>query len=878
MKKLAVGILAHVDAGKTTLSESILYLSGTIRNAGRVDNGDTFLDTDEMERARGITIFSKQAGFEWKDAKITLLDTPGHVDFSAEMERTLSVIDYAVLLISAADGVQGHTRTLWRLLKKYEKPVFIFVNKMDISGVEKQAVLENIRTQLSDRCFDFSVFEYAGQKDGRKQDEVLESIAVCDEELMEQYLETGELDETRLRQAIKSRKLYPCYFGSALKMEGVSQFLDGFVRYADSPKYEDEFGAKIYKISRDENNNRLTHLKVTGGTLRVKDYLEKYDEKVNQIRSYSGNRFVSVQEAAAGEICVVTGLTKSHAGEGIGAEEKEELPLLEPVMTYRLITDENANDAEVFRTIQELEDEMPELSIEWDEKNECIQIKIMGEVQIEILKNILKERYGYEVQFGTGAIVYKETIRNEVEGVGHFEPLKHYAEVHLLLKPGESGSGIQISSICSEDELAKNWQRLILSHIEEKTHLGVLTGYPITDIQIVLAGGKSHKKHTEGGDFRQATYRAIRQGLMQAESVLLEPYFDFVLTIPLGMVGRAMTDLENMGAHFGMPHNEGDMAELSGDAPVAAMQNYAMEVHAYSKGMGRLSCSFKGYFECHNAEAVVEAIGYDAESDIENTSDSVFCAHGAGYVVPWYEVPEHMHVESKLVMETGCGQAQGRESILENQSAALRRSEKAGQSSDDRNGYEKDKELEEIFIRTFGSKHATTEKERTRLLKKTGADHSDKPYVYKPQKRKEQYLLVDGYNIIFAWEELKALAGVNMDAARDKLLDILSNYQGYRDIQLMVVFDAYKVKGFPGEKNAYQNLWVVFTREAETADQYIEKFAHNNSKKYDVTVATSDGLEQIIITGEGCRLLSARELKGEIDRVNEHIRGTYLSE
>lgn len=865
MRKIVVGIFAHVDAGKTTLSENMLYLSGAIRNAGRVDNGNTSLDTYEMERQRGITIFSKQAEVKWNDLRITLLDTPGHVDFSAEMERTLSVIDYAVLLVSAPDSVQPHTETLWKLLKRYGKPVFIFVNKMDRSVADKNAIMKELKEKLSDACIDFTSLDK----------EILENISMCDENMMEYFLENDSVTDEMISEAVKKRKMFPCYFGSALKMEGIEAFLDGVVRYTQEEVYGKEFGARVYKISRDTANNRLTHMKITGGTLRVKDYIEKYDEKINQIRIYSGSRYISVNEVSAGDVCVVTGLSKSGAGEGIGAEEQTEARLLEPVMTYRLIIDDEVNDSEVFKRIREIEEEMPELTAQWDERNSHIQIKIMGEVQIEVLKNLIKDRFDLNVSFGTGNIVYKETIQNVVEGVGHFEPLKHYAEVHLILKPGERGSGIQVYSECSEDELAKNWQRLILTHIEEKMHIGVLTGSWITDIQIILAGGRAHNKHTEGGDFRQAAYRAVRQGLMQAESVLLEPYYDFKLRVPTQMLGRAMTDLERMGANFGVPENSGGMAEISGDAPVSSLQNYAMEVNAYTKGNGRLSCSFKGYYECQNADEVIDRIGYDVYSDMENTPDSVFCAHGAGYVVPWHEVKDYMHVESKLP-DKECKDDENVHKGMRN----ILRAEHTVKKEDKRSGYEKDRELEEIFLRTFGSKSAETKKDRTKLLNKTAKTpgyRSDKPYVYRPRKRQEQYLLVDGYNIIFAWEELRELASVNMDGARDRLLDILSNYQGYKNINVMAVFDAYKIKGFTGEMSMYNNVCVVFTKEAETADQYIEKFAHNNSRKYDVTVATSDGLEQIIITGEGCRLLSARELKTEIDMVNEHIRDTYLS-
>lgn len=891
MKNIVAGIFAHVDAGKTTLSESMLYKSGAIRNAGRVDNGSTFLDTYALEKQRGITIFSKQAKLVWHDVDITLLDTPGHVDFSAEMERTLSVIDYAILLISGSEGVQGHTETLWKLFKRYNKPIFIFVNKMDMNGTDKTQIMHNITNKLSDACIDFSKTD-SEESDmqntkGENSDAtnlMMESIAMCDEKMMETYLEKGYVEEQQIAKAILDRKIFPCFFGSALKMTGIEEFMNGIDRYAIAPKYGEELSAIVYKISRDTAGNRLTHLKVTGGTLHVKEYLEKYDEKINQIRIYSGEKFGVTAEIAAGEICALTGLDKSRAGDIIG-KGISELPVLEPVMTYNLILEEGTNASDLYKKILILEEELPELNVEW---HDGIQIKVMGEVQTEIIKNIVKERFNTDIEFGTGRIVYKETIRNIVEGVGHFEPLRHYAEVQLRLEPGERGSGITISSECSEDVLAKNWQRLIFTHLEEKQYVGVMTGSFITDIHIILTGGRAHNKHTEGGDFRQATYRAVRQGLMQADVQLLEPYYDFELRIPFDMVGRAMTDLEKMSAHIEIPENNGVEAVIIGYCPVQSMQEYALTVKTYTKGRGELTCRFKGYFECHNQEEVAESIGYIAEADVANTADSVFCAHGAGYIVPWYEAPEHMHVPSNLhgrAEENDSGERNtagyslgsfARESVP----ADGRRKMAAGTESsrrdmeDNRDGYEKDRELEEIFNRTFGTKNTDNKKKHAMFRKHRGKvyDATDKPYIYKPKKHEDRYLLVDGYNIIFAWEELKELAEDNLDAARDRLLDIMSNYQGYMKINTMVVFDAYKVKGFKGEMTKYNNLIVVFTREAETADQYIEKFAHANGKKYDVTVATSDGLEQIIITGQGCNLLSARELKLEIDKVNEKIR------
>ncbi len=882
MKKIVAGILAHVDAGKTTLSEQLLYKSGAIRTAGRVDNGDTFLDTYHLERERGITIFSKQAIIRYGDMSMTLLDTPGHVDFSAEMERTLSVLDYAILLVSAPEGIQAHTKTLWRLLVRYHIPVFIFVNKMDMSTSDRDKVLHGLKESLSENCIDFSGMHIldensvecdlsqpyqAALKKIFFPDDVADEIALCDEKIMSEYLLSGEVTTEAVQAAIADRKIFPCFYGSALKQEGITQFLNAFTFLTVQKNDRGKFGAVVYKISRDEKNNRLTHMKITGGKLAVRSSIPEYEGKVNQIRLYSGSRFETVQEAEAGEVCAVTGFVNSKAGEVLGEGSGKQVPLFEPLMTYRLIFQENVNLSEAFDKVSALCEELPELHVEYEEETGSISMKIMGEVQLEILKTILKERFGYEVELGAGHIVYKETINNSVYGVGHFEPLRHYAEVHVLLEPGERGSGVVVTSEMREEELAKNWQKLIIANLEEKVHLGVLTGSPVTDIKITLKAGKAHLKHTEGGDFRQAALRAVRQGLMQAEQVLLEPYYDFELTIPTEMTGRTMTDLQQMKAHFQMPDNVALNTIIKGYAPVSLMQDYTMKLRSYTRGQGKLLCTFRGYEPCHNPEEVIEKIHYDVNGDVENTPDSVFCAHGAGYIVPWYEAAQHMHIERKDNKQ----EAENDEQLMERIKARALNS-----VEDKRSGYEKDKELEEIFLRTFGSKNQNTDKKKVKIFQSTSAGKS-KPYGYKPALKKEKYLLVDGYNVIHAWSELSSLADSNMASARDKLLDILSNYQGYVRVNLIVVFDAYKVKGFEGEQSRYHNIHVVYTKEAETADAYIERFAHEHGKKYDITVATSDGLEQIIIIGQGCHLMSAREFEREIVRVNELIRENLMN-
>lgn len=857
MRKLAVGILAHVDAGKTTLSESLLYESGMIKQLGRVDNQNAFLDTEELERARGITIFSKQAIMECGDMLITLLDTPGHVDFSAEMERTLWVMDYAVLVISGADGVQGHTLTLWRLLERYRIPTFLFVNKMDQIGTDKIGLLDNIHKHFGEGCIDFS---------GLSNEELSEQIAVCDEKLLERYLEGESVSEADIVRLIAERKVFPCYFGSALKLEGVDQFLSEMLRYMKTPDETKEFGAKVFKIARDVQGNRLTYMKITGGELKVKDIVKGcnaeglYEEKVNQIRIYSGDKYQMEQIATVGTVCAVTGLTKTYPGEGLGVEIASELPVLEPVLTYSVELPEEVDAALMLPLLKQLEEEQPELHILWQEATKEIQIKLMGEVQIDVLKKRIADRFDVVVGFGVGNIVYKETIANVVEGVGHFEPLRHYAETHLLLEPGESGSGMQYMMDCSEDVLDKNWQRLILTHLEEREHVGVLTGSALTDMRISVVAGRAHTKHTEGGDFRQATYRAVRQGLMQAESVLLEPYYSFRIVVPQDLVGRTMTDINQMCGEFEGPVIEGNQAVLEGTVPVATMRDYQVTLNSYTKGRGTMFCTLKGYGPCHNPEEVMEQIGYNPEQDTDNPSASVFCSHGAGFIVPWYQVKDYMHVESVLL------DSETEEKYDEDMSELAKR--KAGLVD-----YTIDEEqIEAIINRTS---HAN-EKASKHYYKKR-APRMDITYKGQPGPRfKDKYLIVDGYNIVHAWDELKSLVEDNPEGARMKLMDVLSNYQGFVKCEVIVVFDAYLVKGNLGEMFDYQNIHVVYTKEAETADAYIEKLTHKISRDYHVTVATSDGLVQLITRGQNCRIMSAKELQMEIERVNNEIR-EYLN-
>ena len=860
---ICVGLLAHVDAGKTTLSEGMLYQSGQLKKLGRVDHKDAFLDTEEQERQRGITIFSKQAVFQMGDRPVTLLDTPGHVDFSSEMERVLSVLDYAVLVISGTDGVQSHTRTLWRLLSRYHIPTFLFINKMDLPGTHRQSLMEQLRRQLDGGCVDFDPH--------RPPEELWEEAALCDEDTMAAYLEEGRLEPEDLSSLIAQRKLFPCYFGSALRLQGVTELLEGLERYATPRTYGQEFAARVYKIGRDPQGARLTYLKVTGGTLRVKALLsgkgrageEPWEEKVDQIRIYSGARYQAVDQAPAGTVCAVTGLSRTWAGEGLGAEAGSTLPVLEPVLTYQVILPPDKDPHTALSQLRQLEEEDPQLHLVWNEQLRQIHIQLMGQVQLEILQKVIAQRFSMEVSFGQGNIVYKETIANKVEGVGHYEPLRHYAEVHLILEPGERGSGLVFDVQCPEEVLERSWQRLVLSHLEEKTHLGVLTGSPITDMKITLVGGRAHEKHTEGGDFRQATYRAVRQGLMQAESVLLEPWYDLRLELPPTAVGRAMADIQRMGGVVSPPESQGEEAVLTGRAPVSALGDYAAQVTAYTKGQGRLSLSLGGYAPCHDQQQVVEQMGYDPQRDLENSPDSVFCAHGAGFAVKWDQVPEYMHLPSFLEKK--------REETVEAIPAAPAVSRYTG-------SLEEDKELMAIYERTYGPIRRRDFESRAKKPPEKPAQQpeEEKPTVRQTLSgpglaRREEYLLVDGYNIIFAWDELKTIAQKSMDTARQILMDILSNYQGYRGNHVILVFDAYKVPGNLGSVSRYHNIHVVYTKEAETADSYIEKTTYSIARHHKVQVATSDNLEQVIILGHGALRISAAELRAQVGQVKQQI-------
>ena len=871
MKNIVMGILAHVDAGKTTLSESMLYLSGTVRKLGRVDHKDAFLDTYALERDRGITIFSKQAVFSLGNKKVTLLDTPGHVDFSAEMERTLQVLDYAVLVISGADGVQGHTETLWKLLKFYEIPTFIFINKMDQQGTDKEALLLELKERLDESCICFE--ESKGSTTGELRAETLEELAMTDEKILDYFMENESIRKEDICRLIKERKVFPCYFGSALKLEGVQELLFGFEQYMESYTGTEEFGAKVFKISRDDKGERLTFLKVTGGKLIVKMPINK-EEKVNQIRIYSGAKYETVNEVEAGGVCAVTGLVSSHIGQGFGVEKGTAAPFLEPVLTYQMILPDGVDTTKVLRELKQLEEEEPLLNIVWNPTLEEIHVQLMGEVQTEILKTMIAQRFHLDVEFGTGKIVYKETIKKPVIGVGHYEPLRHYAEVHLKMEPIEAGSGLVFDTDCSEDVLDRNWQRLILTHLQEREHPGVLTGSPVTDMKITLVAGRAHLKHTEGGDFRQATYRAVRQGLKSAESVLLEPWYSFVLEVPSEQVGRAMSDIGQMSGSFEGPEAEDKqgLVRLTGTAPASNMRDYQKDVWAYTKGRGRITFTLKGYEPCHNAEEVIEQIGYDSERDIENPTGSVFCAHGAGFLVKWDEVPEYMHIKEDFLLEKADEESEEIQKMEGN--IHLGKKSNSGGSyagGSYSSGYGDDPELLAIMEREFGAK----QKERDRYSgyrRQTASVPVSRTTVIKDTEPKKEYLLVDGYNIIFAWEELNELAKASIDAARNKLMDILSNYQGFTGCTLILVFDAYKVKGSQGEVQKYHNIYVVYTKEAETADQYIEKTTHEIGRKYKVTVATSDALEQVIVMGQGAYRVSARDFYEEVERTEKQIR------
>lgn len=882
MKQLTLGILAHVDAGKTTLSEALLFTAGAIRKAGRVDKKDAFLDNYELERERGITIFSKQAVFSYEDLRITLLDTPGHVDFSTEMERTLQVLDAAVLLISAADGVQSHTRTLWKLLESYQVPVFLFVNKMDQPGADQEKILAGIQNQLSGNCVDFTLLVGAAATESKgaaleaDMQEAMEAVAICDEELLNSFLTDGRISQEQLREKIAERKVFPCLFGSALRLQGIEALLSAIEAYAPEKTYPGAFGARVFKVTRDSQGSRLTHMKITGGTLKAKMELtcaEDKTEKVNQIRIYSGERFEAVNEAAAGSVCAVTGLLGTMAGQGLGMEKNLESPFLTPVLSYCLLLPEGTDPMAVMPKLKELEEEDPALSFTWEEELKEIHVHVMGEVQMEILKVLIRKRFGLEIAFGKGRIVYKETIADTVEGVGHFEPLRHYAEVHLLLEPGEPGSGLQFETDCSEDILARNWQRLILTHLEEKQHRGVLTGSAITDMKITLVSGRAHQKHTEGGDFRKATYRAVRQGLMEAMSVLLEPYYEFRLEIPEEMTGRVMTDMEKLFADFTLTERAEGRCVLTGCAPVETMRDYQKEVYAYTRGQGSLTVRLKGYMPCHNADEVIEERHYDPEADLRNPAGSVFCSHGAGFVVPWNQVKEYMHVESCFAGDRKAIEESAFQEELEKRKEAARKREENRSASGGEYFLGTD-EIDAILQQATGAgRGLEKKKEGWQRQSRSTETRQATTRVYQGQPKKEEYLLVDGYNVIFAWEELSALSKVTLDGARGRLLDILCDYQAMKGCRLIVVFDAYRLKGHPEEAYAYHNIYVVYTKEAETADRYIERFAHDNSKKYQITVATSDGLEQIIIRGEGCRLLSSRDLQADVERQKEQTRG-----
>ena len=866
-KRLVLGILAHVDAGKTTLSERILYTSGRIQKLGRVDKGDAYLDTDQMEKERGITIFSKMASFQLQDIAVTLLDTPGHVDFSAEMEKTLSVMDYAILVVNGADGVQGHTETLWRLLERYHVPCFVFVNKMDQPGTEKSALMADLEKHFGMRLVDFSEAGRYAMSDALK-----ENIAMCDEHCMERYLETGVLEPKDVRNMILDRKLFPVFFGSALKGDGVEALLQGMYQLIEIPLYPTSFGARVFKIGRDAQGHRLSYMKITGGELKVRTELLP-GEKVPELRFYSGVKYTTADMAEAGSVVAIPDLPGLKTGDSLGCEPAGRDPSLRPVLDYQLVS-EDVDALELYRKLQSLADEFPELHIRWDSTQKEIHIHLMGEVQTEILKRMVKERYGIEIGFSAGRILYQETIAGPVEGVGHFEPLRHYAEVHLLLEPLPRGSGLQFRTDCSTDALAINWQRLVLTHLKEREHIGVLTGSPVTDLRFTLVAGRASNKHTEGGDFREATYRAVRQGLRKAENILLEPYYAFTLEIPTDYVGRAMTDLSNMNAHFGSPEMKGEQAVLEGTAPVVRMRNYHQEVMVYTKGLGSLTLRFSGYDRCHNPEEVILARGYDPDQDILNPCSSVFCAHGTGFIVPFDEVESYMHVESPLALD---GPVEKRD--FEADALRLERMHEGKKDEGYRSGghYIADQELEDIFVRTYGpiknrAKDMNIASARTIRAREKEANLAENRRVKKPLVKKKNYLLVDGYNIVFAWEELKTLAAVNLDAARGKLLDILSNYAGYTGVELIVVFDAYRVAGHVVEQTKYHNIYVVFTREAMTADEYIEEETHELSKQYNVTVATSDKVVQVITWGSGAVLWSAQDLLREVQRCEGEIR------
>lgn len=830
MKKIVLGILAHVDAGKTTLTESMLYLSKTIRHLGRVDHGDAFLDYNSQERDRGITIFSKQAIFNWNDCQITLIDTPGHVDFSTEMERTLQVLDYAILVISGIDGIQNHSETIWKLLKHYHVPTFIFINKMDSIYANKDKLLNDLKGQFDENCFDFENLD----------ENFYETIALNNEKLLDYYLEHQTLTKEMIIDEIYQRNLFPCFFGSALKIEGIDTFLNEFTNYVKEKKFPKQFQARVFKITHDKQGNKLTHLKITGGSLKVKEQVG--NEKVDQIRIYSGDKYQLVNEVYAGDICAIKGFKNFEISQGLGNESTINTPILSPYMDYRIILPENCNQHEALEKLLLLSKEDPQLHINYNNQSKEIHVELMGEIQVEILKNIISERFNLDVEFDHGNIIYKETILEPVEGVGHFEPLRHYAEVHLLLEPGKPGSGLEFAVDCKENVLATSYQRLVLSHLKEKEHIGVLTGSLITDMKITLISGRAHLKHTEGGDFREATYRALRQGLKATKSILLEPYFKFTLEIPVEYLSRAIYDIETMNGTFKLSKEQDEMAYLTGKAPVSKMQNYQSEVISYTKGKGRITLQIDGYYPCTNQEEIISKINYNSESDLENPTGSVFCSHGAGFNVKWDEVENYMHIPYQFKPKN--------ENIE-------KKIEKTTYSNED-------EELENIFIRTYGpiKQHQTTT-----LTKKI---ISNTTYKYMPE-----CLLVDGYNIIHSWPELKELAKDNLDAARTRLIDIMCNYQGYKKCILILVFDAYKVKNNLGSSYKYHNIYIVYTKEAQTADMYIERTTHELASKYNITVATSDALEQLIVLGQGGKRISSRELRLEVEKLDKEKLEEY---
>ncbi len=860
MKHITAGILAHVDAGKTTLSEALLFHSGSLKKLGRVDHGNAFLDTDVQERERGITIFSKQAEVATPSLHLTLLDTPGHADFSAEMERTLQVLDLAILVISGTDGIQGHTETLWELLRRYRIPVFLFINKMDLDGTDREAILAELRRRLDENCVDFTQQE---------DPDFPEQLALCSEAMMNACLEEGTIPLPLVQEAICSRQLFPCWFGSALKLEGVEDFLHGLEQLTRQPDYPAAFGARVFKISRDAQGNRLTWLKVTGGSLQVRALLTNagtqdrngrpvpeeaaWREKADQLRLYSGAKFRTLDRAEAGTVCAVTGLTQTWPGQGLGAESASLTPALEPVLHYRVLLPQGVDAIVALKRLKELEEEDPQLHLVWNEQHRSVSLQLMGQVQLEILKRLIADRFGWKVGFSAGTILYKETLSAPVEGVGHYEPLRHYAEVHLLMEPLERGSGLVFDTVCSTDRLELNWQRLILTHLEEKVHRGVLTGSPITDMKLTLVAGRAHLKHTEGGDFRQATYRAVRQGLMKAQSILLEPWYAFRLELPQENLGRAMADIQQRFGTFQPPEQNGTTATLVGTAPVATMQDYFAEVTAYTRGRGRLTCKLRGYDTCHNTQEVLDRIGYLPEADLENTPDSVFCSHGAGTLVPWDQVEEYMHLEAYDL--EGPEEQEAEPAYIPARPGYRQRHDYAGTAAED-------KELQAIFEQTYGAVNRpafrSREEVRARELQSTPRTKAA------PVPTGPEYLLVDGYNIIFAWEELKRKAAVSLEDARLQLADLLCNYQGYKKCVVILVFDAYRVKGNPGSVEKYKNISIVYTKEAETADTYIERATYDLGKHHRVRVATSDGLEQVIILGHGALRQSAEAFRQDV--------------